>query len=110
MKTSIWALVVFLFLSTRCFAGNFEVASVEADIIKRDGSGNFWVNLTTTITNNGTTPTVEVMLKALDKDNRTLKNTAIKGTIPPGETDELIGSVLISESEYKKIKMWMAAE
>lgn len=110
MKTSICALVVFLFLSTQCFAGNYEVASVEADIVKRDGLGNFLVSLLTTVTNNGTSPTVEVMLKAIDKDKRTLKNTAITGTIPPGQTDELIGSVLVSEAEYKKIKMWVAAE
>ncbi|KJR97183.1 MAG: hypothetical protein VR65_24855 [Desulfobulbaceae bacterium BRH_c16a] len=107
--TSINLALVVVFIFSVCFAGNFTVSNITADEMKRD-SGNVWVSLKATVTNNGSSPRVAVPIQAVDKNNHTMKNFGLKGTIPPGATGELIGSIPVSEYEFKKITKWIVAQ
>ncbi|KJS02210.1 MAG: hypothetical protein VR65_06060 [Desulfobulbaceae bacterium BRH_c16a] len=110
MKKVITALLAILFLASQYgFASEIKVSTLEDSIMKRD-SGNVWISLKATVTNNGSSPRVAVPVQAVDENNHTMKNFGLKGTIPPGATGELVGSIPVSEHEFKKIKKWQVAE
>ena len=111
MKRLLLALVTLaLVFSTNCFAGNIEVSNLTAEVMKHDSSGNMWIGIKATITNNGDSPRVMVRIQAFDKIGQTLKVTGLKGTIPPGATGELTNSLPMSEFEYNKITEWKVVD